>query len=398
MEKIVKFILAISLMIISLNTGYSQPTKSIGITQPVTLSGHVLREMVSGITNIKLKKMPALTTEVTGVEIGSTGFYLFSGLTPGFYKLFINGTEKQEYGVVQIATFLDSLGTVKMGSDFDMNSHKIINLADATTGTDAISRAFGDNRYLVLDNNGNEQTVNDPVVFAEVAKCPNLPVEDYDLTNKAYVDEQIASIVFTPTQFGDDIRRVISSGVNIPGRDYTTIAGALGSISSTNDTTRFKIELLTGSYDPNVNIDNVFYADHNLIQNYTSLIGTGLNTNLILGVNSASVTKTAVNIENCTVYLGANDISGNRTYNGWTFNNCIIYTYRSITLNNCNMKNCDVVTANTYTTTLTGTGKYTGGCTFAQNVTKTSFTGTTPGMVDGYDTNPTMPADPSLSP
>lgn len=375
----------------------AQPIKVVGITQPVTIDGYTVRVMQPGITNIKLIKIDGSVTK-SGTEIGSTGFYKFdfaaTSNVPGNYKLYINDVEKQEYGIVQIATFLDSLGTVTMGANFNMGSKKITNLADATASTDALNRAYADNRYLTIGI-GRSTVTTDELIFSGGVQRTDSPTADDDLTNKAYVDSLVANIVFTPTQFSGQIRRIIASGSVIAGRDYTTVDNAQASISGSSATDRYRIFLEEGTSSITASMDNLFFATSTSMDDYVSIIGNGSVSTFVLG-GSASVTKTGVSIENCTVLFGANDITTNRTYNGFNFENCKIYAYKGTTFNNCNMKNVDVIHANTYNATISGTGKYTF-CTFSSNVTKSSFTGITPGLIDGYDTNPTMPTDPTVS-
>lgn len=400
MKKYINIILiALAVFILSgSQSTQAQPVKVIGITQPVTISGYTVRVMQPGITNIKLIKLDNSVTK-SGVEIGSTGFYRFdfAGISnvPGNYKLYINDVEKQEYGIVQIATFLDSLGTVTMGGNFNLGTHRITNLANATTGTDALSRAYADNRYLSL-NIGRSQVVTDEIILSGGVSRTDSPTSDNDLTNKAYVDSLVAHIVFTPVQFSTKIRRIIASGSEIPGRDYKTVDNAEASISSTSGINRYRIFLEEGISISAYTTDNLFFASHSSLKDYVSLIGDGSVSILVLGSSSANVTKSGVSIENCTVIFGAGDISANRTYNGFNFENCTIYAFRGTTFNNTSMKNCDVVHANSYNATLSGTGKYTF-CTFSGNVTKSSFTGITPGLIDGYDSNPTMPSDPTVA-
>lgn len=396
----IKIFLITLLSVLSLSgLSQAQPVKSIGVTEPVTISGHVLRKMVTGLTDIKLKKMPTLVTAVDGVEIGSTGYYTFSGLTPGFYKLFINGVEKQEYGVTQIATYIDTLGTWGMGGNLDFNGNKIIDLGNATTGTDALNRNTADSRYLTLGSLSS-QLVLGSITFSNVPPSTIIsPTHDGHLTNKNYVDSLVANVVVTPTQFPATIRRVIAGGTVLAGRDYLTISTAESSISGASASSRYRIFLEEGTNNTDVSPDedNIFYADHNDMQNFVSLIGYGMATKLVIGINGSSFTSSGITIENCAVYLGENDITANRSYNGISFYNCTIYAYRGTTFNNVNMSNCNIVHATTYTATLTGSGTYSN-CTFSGNVVLSAFSGTMPNTIDGYDLSPSMPPDLSLAP
>ena len=129
--------------------------------------------------------------------------------------------------------------------------------------------------------------------------------------------------------------------------------------------------------------------------NYVHLIGAGRHIGIILA-NVASNTKT-VNIENCTAFIGANDITTARTFNSFTFRNCVIYAYKSTTFTNCKIENCIIYHKSGETPTIAGTTVVVNSA-FSQTVTVSGSDTVVAGMIDGFDTaSAGMPTDPSTS-
>jgi len=224
--------------------------------------------------------------------------------------------------------------------------------------------------------------------------CPSASAQPSgiaSLTRKDYVDNLVAGVSVTPFQESSNKVRVIPDGTVQSGKVYTTITSAIASFTSPLITNQCFVEIVgTGG------TTQYIIATLSSFVNYVHLIGAGRHIGLILA-GTASNTKT-MNIENCTAFIGANDITTARTFNSFTFRNCVIHAYKSTTFTNCKIENCLIYHKSGETPTIAGTTVVINSA-FSQTVTVSGSDTVAAGMIDGFDTaSAGMPIDPSSAP
>ena len=117
---------------------------------------------------------------------------------------------------------------------------------------------------------------------------------------------------------------------------YSTIASAIASFTSPASDYNCNV-IVTGTGDSSEFIT----ISHASLVSYVHITGRGKFINIILGVTGNSVNK-VMTISNCSIWMGGADITTDRSYINFTFDNCDIYAYKSITFEDCNLNNCRI--------------------------------------------------------
>ena len=235
---------------------------------------------------------------------------------------------------------------------------------------------------------------DDQVYFTHLTVAPRVssqPDNDASVCRKEWIEALVAGVAVTPFQESSNKVRVIPDGTVQSGKVYTTITSAIASFTSPLITNQCFVEIVgTGG------TIQYIIATLSSFVNYVHLIGAGRHLGLILA-GTASNTKT-MNIENCTAFIGANDIATARTFNSFTFRNCVINAYKSTTFTNCKIENCIIYHKSGETPTIAGTTVVVNSA-FSQVVTVSGSDTVAAGMIDGFDTaSAGMPTDPSSAP
>lgn len=406
MKKLILF-----LLLICSSVSFSQNVKVIGLTQDVTISSYHVRVMQSGLTDVKLKKLD-LSITCTGSEIGSTGFYKFTFDTTtsyqGFYKLYINGTEKQEYGIVQVGKLLDNYGTIPMMSSLNMNSQKIINLANPTTASDAVTYGklnsrlqniidSADSKGLVTKTGsqsitGVKEFENGAIIRGRIETDyadPDIETSTTALVTKAYVDAQINTVTVNPYQESSNSVRIITNGTTETGKVYASMQTAATYLSPTSTK-----PCIMNLFQGNVSTGLHYLTASGTTKDYLTFQGNGVKATGLVFDESASLTKNA-SFKDMSIYYGLNAISGARSYNSFKFENCIIYAYNNVTFTNCEFYNVTLYFASSKNPTFTNCILVNSGCNqYITDGGSNKFLNFTAGFNTGYS----MPSDPSLAP
>ena len=117
---------------------------------------------------------------------------------------------------------------------------------------------------------------------------------------------------------------------------YNTIAAAIASFTSPDTTNPCNVVVTgTGSASEYITISHASLVSH------VHITARGKFINIILGVTGDSVNK-VMTISNCSIWMGANDITTDRSYINFTFDNCDIYAYKDLTFEDCNLNNCRI--------------------------------------------------------
>ena len=161
---------------------------------------------------------------------------------------------------------------------------------------------------------------------------------------------QVASFGEFPINAGEQIKVnevEVQVGVTTEtNKIYSTIADAIDSFSSPDSTNPCNVVVTgTGSVSEFITISHADLVSH------VHITGRGKFINIILGVTGASVNK-VITISNCSIWMGAADITTDRSYINFTFDNCDIYAYKSITFEDCNLTNCRIFQPTDETITL----------------------------------------------
>jgi hypothetical protein len=218
------------------------------------------------------------------------------------------------------------------------------------------------------------------------------PQDDAEFTTKKFVNDEVAKIIATPFQQALTRVRVIVGGTATAGDVYLTVAQAIAYFGSPSINKQCIVEISSTG----ITTEFVTVSHASLVP-YVHLKGDK-HINMIFGVTGASTTC-AMTITGLTIYMGANayDITTDRTYNGFTFENCNIYAYKNLTLTNCVVNNCKIFQPAGYGVTVSGT---------TQIDSSTMIMGACEGTVKGIGFNEgkdrvnlgySMPVDPSSS-
>lgn len=380
----------------------------------------------TGLTQLNLRASPyAVATFTMDAEIGTTGVYRFLNVVSGEYKLYNNTSELSNFGIIKVgedgAVLLTGNQTIagtktfssqvvlSSGVQTDTISEKTaasgvtidgILLKDSLDVSSIVAKSgnqtiAGDKTFTGTSTLGNVSITGDVTLdTGSTINIPDAPTTGNHATNKTYVDAQVASISVIPYQFGDNERYVISNGTVQTNKVYTAIQTAIDSCSSPAIDNIFLIHLKRGD-SVSSTADNIFYLSHAELENHVNIIGSGVMTRLVLGTTGASVTK-IMTIENCAIWLGANDITTDRVYNSFTFRNCVIYAYKNLTLTNCKIDNCKILQPSGFGVTLTGSCEISGAY-FSQSVNAAAASGLIT-YTDSLSTSYSMPNDLSLAP
>lgn len=218
------------------------------------------------------------------------------------------------------------------------------------------------------------------------------PPSDTYYTPKKYVDDSVASIIASPYQEASNHVRVITNGTTETGKVYTSVGGASSYLGTPTATNPGFISLIKGNTST-----GVFYiTGSTTIKDYLTITGKGLRHWVCLSDTNTSLTKN-VEFQNMSLFFGVNDIPGARSYNSFTFRNCIIYAYNNTTFTACKFYNTLVIHAATKAASLASC--ITWDSHFNQFLA--SDTGVLGTYTEGFDTGTTyyaLPTDPSLTP
>lgn len=441
--RMVLFLCVLSVLCGESTFAQEDPVKAFGVTERkvfLDTNGVPYRipVMKSGLTNVKLKKTNGADS-VSGVEIGSTGVYQFdftghTNIGSHYWRMYIDYTLKQEFGMIQMGTALMTDGTLPMQGELNMNNFRINNLGDPVSGIDAVNLSYlqanyrsntaADTVYVRITGTQNitgsktfsgtlttisgselrtsTATQVNLLVHADGSNYPKVsnngafinPTLSTHIATKGYVDDQVAGIENKPYQESVNLVRLMPGQSVQTNQIYNNYTNAANSFTSPSVTRQCAVFIPgTGNTIQYVDVPT------NSLRNYVNTITVGKHVNLIVGTpfgGSASVTKTT-GFENATIWLGANDIPGDRTFDGFTFKNCDIYAYKNVTFTNCTLINVNVFQPSTQGVTFAGSTASTG-CNFYQTLTLDGgFTGTVTSTFDQTNYSFTMPTDPSVS-
>jgi len=394
---------------------YAQPVKVISVQTPQTIGGYTVNTLTTGLTNVKLKKLDN-SVSVSGVEIGSTGYYKFdfslaASTYPGNYKLYVNDVENTKAGIIQVGEFVDTynsqtisgtktFATAPVYSGSTFTSTNLINLSKAqSTIADSLNsmRAYNAATYSSLSGNNfftgaqdfdQGATVRAPIVvdYAD----PELESNLNAYVTKGYVDAQVNTIAVAPFQESSNNVRVISNGTVETGKVYTNVYAAASylTVSSTKPGT---VTLMQG----NTSTGFHYISTSGTIRDYITYAGQGVKVTWVIADESASLTKSAT-FKDMSIYFGVNAISGARSYNSMKFENCIIYSYNNTTFTNCEFYNVVMYYASTKQPTFSGCTLSNSSCN--QEVVMSGSSNRIMGFEAATYTGFSMPTDPSLSP
>jgi len=389
-----------------------------GFTQTIlTPSGGGLTGNTGLLANLSLKDVDPETGDLLGNSYPATshignGQYAFGNIPYACYKLYNNSTPVPGFhgdgvkgrwiGASSFSASIITSGTLDVARLPD--EIPATNIADGTvTDTEfeclnGVDSNIQDQLDTKARLSGSTQEISAPTIFTgqRPGRDDGIATGSYSaVTDFVSFDdmlEALSTVSVTPYQQASKIRRIISGGTVETNKVYTSIPTAISSCSSPSVYNSFDILLEQGQV-VGTTTDNVFYLNHSSVTNHCHLRGKGRKTKLILGGAGQSGTSIkTVTIENCTVYMGANDITDDRIYNGYEFINCMIYSYKNLTLTGCKLFNCQVKQPSTFGVTIDGTSEVEG-CTFTNFVT-TALAGLS--YSDGLNTNYTMPTDLSL--
>jgi len=371
-------------------------------------------ETYDGTPNIYIQNVDT-SAQITGSHLGDGvyGFTISSTDIHGLYTVWSDSgpTQLTKFGTIPIGeggtvktTGNQTIGGVKTFSaqaifSSGLKSNTIAANSGSTVTVAGIPLTTDLTTSNIVNLNGT-QTISAVKTFTALPESTTSCSTAYQFANKTYVDAQVAAVNVIPYQQGSNIRRIISGVTEQAGKVYSTIANAISNISSTSATNRFIIELEKGQAD--ANYSDIFFCLHSTLESlspcYVTLKGKSrFETNLLLGGTGDTATYTNANLylENMTVWLSNDDLSGARIYNSVNFSNCRIMAYENLTLPSVRMVNCFVESPSSKTVTISGTGYYLSS-QFTASVTENG-SGFYTDYVDSLNSTHTMPTEPDLS-
>ena len=376
-------------------------------------------------TDLNLRAYPDYNRATTGItQAGNLGdgVYYFDNVPTGkFYKLFnggttTDGTEITKWGVHP----LGDPNAVDKNSDQDINGVKnFLDIAQfqssikADIFNDVTGGGVDIENVTILDGVvTSDLTVSGALTVGNVTVAGDIScdtgsvitvsqdaVSDNELVRLSQVNNLIAAVAAIPGQRSVKEIDIIATGTVVTGKCYVDCNTALVAISDNAIDKQYTLMLKEGTNVSSVT-DEVFYVSHTNLKNYVHFKGRGKGiTKLVIGTSGTSVTKTFT-VEDCDVYMGVNDISAARTYNGVSWVNVNIYAYNSLTLTSSSpvakLHGCFIYQPTGKTFTVAGATEYVGNNS-TQALTSTS-TGIVANYADTLNTTYSMPSDLSLAP
>ena len=223
------------------------------------------------------------------------------------------------------------------------------------------------------------------------------PLVDMAPATKKYVEDLVSEINNIPYVESLNMVRVLVGRVESTGLHYPNIENAIAYFGSPSLTKQCLVRI-----DGTGVASQYITLSHANLVSYVHIAGIDRMVNLILGVTGASVVKT-ITFSNLTIWMGANayDITTDRTYNGVTFKDCIIYAYKNLTLVNCKLQgSTKIYQPSGYGVTISGTTEIDKSVTINQTLTVGTLTGNghvQDGFTDKDFQGFSMPTDPSSS-
>ena len=216
----------------------------------------------------------------------------------------------------------------------------------------------------------------------------------YTTTDAWATSSQVSSFGEFPINAGMQIKtnevEVFTGATVETNKIYATIAEGIASFTSPDTTNPCNVVVTgTGSLSEYITISHADLVSH------VHITARGKFINIILGVTGDSVNK-VITISNCSIWMGANDITTDRSYINFTFDNCDIYAYKSITFEDCNLNNCRIFQPSGEDITLSKATIMTN-CVLTQTL-KPTFTGNgfLANVTDEAMTTYSMITDPTL--
>jgi hypothetical protein len=364
------------------------------ITTTATVSGStVLVPVTTG--NYYLRVTPFSSNTYTGTHVAN-GSWSFGTVQDGVYQLWNASAQVASFGEKYICDnepdlknvyviaggklYVDAIEERTSAGGVTIDGVKLQDSAVYTNTIYAKTSTSGVTADGVLLKDGGITTTSQITTVNGT--------DDFHCATVVQLNDAIAGINVTPFQESPNKVRVIVGGTQEAGKVYITCKTAISYFASPAITKQCLVEISgTGVVSQNITLS---HAD---LVSYVHLTGKK-HINLILGTTGATTTKT-ITISGMTLYFGNGDITGARTYNGLTFENCDIYAFNSLTFTNCRLINCNIYQGSSHAITVTGTTEMIG-CIAMQTITKNLTTGFVANTSDGIQTSYSMPTDPTV--
>ena len=358
---------------------------------------------------VKMRKYGTLT-DYDLTEVGSSAKYKRTSLPTGLYQVVVNGSVDSSYGIIpwfdgELAGEAITSGTIstsRLPTGIDA-----ANIADGSISNTEFQRLNGISSNIEDRFDGIDSTLSDKAsltgtnnpngqwefsgYYPLVDNAIEAPTDPRHVTTKDYVDGQLAAYAVAPYQEAGNRVRVITNGTLETGKVYRGVNAASSYLGTPSATNPGFIDLVKPG------ADGIFHINGSTtIKNYLTIAGKGLYTKVCLSDTNASLTK-SVEFQNMTLFFGANDIPGARSYNSFTFRDCVIYAYENTTFTNCKFYNTVIIHASSKSATLSSCICW--NAHFNQYVA--ADTPTLGFMTHGFDTGLSyyaIPTDPSLEP
>lgn len=283
--------------------------------------------------------------------VGKQGVYEAQDVPMNLYKIWVNGSEDTALGGTNGRWVFNGDEVIGLnGDDWDADTKKIINVADAEDPTDAMNQQASDDRYAMLDGS------NDPGLWLPVLGGTldgNLLMHSNQIKNLADATDdqdavtlaQLNAIEVTPYQESPNLIRLIPGGTTKTAQVYTTWNAAMGYLKSLTPSTtkRFVVEIagmgITGATVITVTENDGGSPPTNYFNNYISIFIKNRFVKLEIPDDTMSVTANTVSVEGGTIYK--NDGAADPVFENMIFVNVYFdLTVNTVTFTNCTFQNC----------------------------------------------------------
>ena len=305
-----------------------------------------------------------------------------------------------------------------MAGNITMGGNKLINPGDPSDDSQVGDRGYNDGRYLKLDGgtmsgsiemSGNNVTgsgnlvdktsvqtitgtkswsafqtwlggarfepgasgINYPKIYYEDELSGETyisPTHPLHVATKQYADSLVAGITVPAVPYSGTEVVVIGGITQVVGKIYSSILNAANHLSTLGLNAQKRGVMYIRNH-PQI---NYYVAAPGSLKDYMNIIGyvpaflsspgdpvDWNNVGTIVVVCEKTATK-KMTISNATLIFGDSNLNiiqnqtGERSYNGFVFTNCVIFAYNDTAFNNCILNNCLILHSSVYKATCTG--------------------------------------------
>ncbi len=270
-----------------------------------------------------------------------------------------------------------------MTGGLNMGGNALSNPGDPTDGSHVGDRDYNDTRHPRFSGNNVFTGTNAFSIDTGATKYPKIyyddevgggqnyvsPTHPLHIATKQYADNLVAGITVPAVPYSGTEVIVIGNITQVVGKIYPSILTAANHLN----TLGLSAQKRGVMYIRNHPTTNYYVAGVGSLKNYINIIGYAPaylssegnptdwdNLGTVIVIYEKTATK-KMTITNSTLIFGdssggtghGNNQTGVRTYNSFTYSNCVIFAYNDTVFNNCILDNCIIIHSSTFKATCT---------------------------------------------